>query len=424
MIKERRIQPEYHSPIFEMAVAQFERAAERLRLDPNIRRRLVAPKRALLVSVPIAMDDGHVEVYQGYRVHHDCTLGPSKGGIRYHPDVTLGEVSALAMWMTWKCALVGLPFGGAKGGISCDPSRFSRKELQRLTRRFTSEILIMIGADIDIPAPDIGTNEQVMAWMMDTYSELKGYTVPGIVTGKPLIIGGSMGRHSATGRGLVFVLVEALKERKESLEGKKIVVQGFGNVGSTVAEFLDEAGCRIIGVSDAFSALYHPKGLSVPKLMEYVRKQGVIKGFPEGEEMTNEELLCLPCDVLIPAAISNQITATNADKLRTSIVLEGANGPTTPEADQILHDRKIWAIPDILANAGGVTVSYFEWVQGMQNFFWKEAEVTEKLGEIMKTAFAQVLQTSHREKVDLRTAALMLGVKRIADAYLVRGLFP
>jgi glutamate dehydrogenase (NAD(P)+) len=424
MLKDRRTLPEYHSPIFEMAVAQFEIAAELLHLDPNIRRRLISPKRALLVSVPIAMDDGHVEVFQGYRVHHDCTLGPSKGGIRYHPDVTMGEVSALAMWMTWKCALVGLPFGGAKGGVSCDPNQLSRKELQRLTRRFTSEILIMIGADIDIPAPDIGTNEQIMAWMMDTYSELKGYTVPGIVTGKPLIIGGSMGRNGATGQGLVYILAEALKQRKTALSGKTIVVQGFGNVGSNVAEILHNEGCRIIGVSDAFTGLYDSKGISIPSLLEYVKREKVVKGFPDAEEISNEQLLKLKCDVLIPAAISNQITKENAGFLQTSIVLEGANGPTTPEADLILRERNIWVIPDILANAGGVTVSYFEWVQGMQNFFWKEKEVMEKLKEVMTSAFEKVHQLSVKEKVDLRTAALMLGIKRIADAYLVRGLFP
>jgi glutamate dehydrogenase (NAD(P)+) len=424
MIKERRNRPEYYSPIYEMAVTQFETAAELLHLDPNIRRRLISPKRALLVSVPVAMDDGHVEVFQGYRVHHDCTLGPSKGGIRYHPDVTMGEVSALAMWMTWKCALVGLPFGGAKGGVSCDPSNLSRKELQRLTRRYTSEILIMIGTDIDIPAPDVGTNEQIMAWMMDTYSELKGYTVPGIVTGKPLILGGSMGRYSATGQGLVYILAEALKYKKSSLSGKKIVVQGFGNVGATVAEILYKEGCQIIGISDAFTGLYHPNGISITELLKHVKQEKVVKGFFEGEEISNEALLALKCDILIPAAVSNQITKENAQKVQASIVLEGANGPTTPDADLILRERGVWVIPDILANAGGVTVSYFEWVQGMQNFFWKEKEVMEKLKEVMTSAFEQVLQTSIKKNIDLRTAALMLGIKRIADAYLARGLFP
>ncbi|MFI5304697.1 MAG: Glu/Leu/Phe/Val dehydrogenase [Nitrospiria bacterium] len=424
MIKERRTLPEYHSPTYQMAITQFEAAADLLNLDPNIRRRLISPKRALLVSVPIAMDDGHVEVFQGYRVHHDCTLGPSKGGIRYHPDVTMGEVSALAMWMTWKCALVGLPFGGAKGGVCCDPSKLSRKELQKLTRRYTSEILIMIGADIDIPAPDIGTNEQIMAWMMDTYSEIKGYTVPGIVTGKPLSIGGSMGRNAATGQGLVYILVEALKYKKQSLAGKKIVIQGFGNVGSNVAEILFKEGCQIIGVSDAFTGVFNPKGIHIPRLIEHVTINKGVKGFSEGETISNKELFTLKCDVLIPAAISNQITHENAENLQTSIVLEGANGPTTPEADVILKARNIWVIPDILANSGGVTVSYFEWVQGMQNFFWKEREVMEKLKEVMTSAFEHVLQTSLRENVDLRTAALMLGIKRIADAYLARGLFP
>ncbi|MHB8483109.1 MAG: Glu/Leu/Phe/Val family dehydrogenase [Nitrospiria bacterium] len=424
MMTERRVLPEYHSPIYQMAVSQFEKAADLLHLDPNIRKRLLSPKRALLVSVPIAMDDGHIEVFQGYRVHHDCTLGPSKGGVRYHPDVTLGEVSALAMWMTWKCALVGLPFGGAKGGISCDPASFSRKELQRLTRRYTSEILIMIGPEIDIPAPDIGTNEQIMAWMMDTYSQHKGYSVPGIVTGKPLSIGGSMGRNAATGQGLVYILAEALKQKGKTLSGKEIVIQGFGNVGSHTAEILYQEGCKIVGVSDAFSGLYNPKGISIPKLIEQVQKKKIISGFSEGEKITNEDLFSLKCDVLIPAAISNQITQDNARKVECSIVLEGANGPTSLEADVILRDRGIWVIPDILANSGGVTVSYFEWVQGMQNFFWKEKEVKEKLKEVMVGAFLNVFETSRQENVDLRTAALMLGIKRISDAYLARGLFP
>jgi glutamate dehydrogenase (NAD(P)+) len=424
MINDRRVVPEFYSPIYRMAVAQFEQAAERLHLDPNVRKRLIFPKRALLVSVPVAMDDGRVEVFQGYRVHHDCTLGPSKGGVRYHPDVTLGEISALAMWMTWKCALVGLPFGGAKGGVSCDPGNFSRKELQRLTRRYTSEILTMIGPDIDIPAPDIGTNEQVMAWMMDTYSQHKGYSVPGIVTGKPLSIGGSMGRSAATGQGLVYILGEALKLKNKSFSGMEIVVQGFGNVGSNAAEILYKEGCKIVGISDAFSGLYNPKGIAIPDLIQHVKKEKVVSGFPGAEKITNKDLLILKCDVLVPAAISGQITENNAKNVKASIVLEGANGPTTPEADLILGDRGIWVIPDILANAGGVTVSYFEWVQGMQNFFWKEKEVMEKLKDVMTRAFSSVLETSVKENVDLRTAALMRGIKRISDAYLARGLFP
>lgn len=424
MDKERRIRPEYASPIYQMAVTQFEKAADLLHLDTNVRHRLVAPKRALLVTVPVAMDDGTVQVFQGYRVHHDCTLGPSKGGIRYHPDVTMGEVSALAMWMSWKCSLVGLPFGGAKGGVNCDPTLLSRKELQRLTRRYTSEILIMIGPEIDIPAPDVGTNEQIMAWMMDTYSMHKGYSVPGIVTGKPLSIGGSQGRTAATGQGLFFILAEALKQKHQSLAGKKVVIQGFGNVGSNTAEILHREGAIIVGVSDVNSGVASSKGLDIQKLMEWVKKEKTIKGFPEGEEITNEKLLTLKCDVLVPAALSNQINEQNAKKINCDILLEGANGPTTPEADRILYDREITVIPDILANAGGVTVSYFEWVQGMQNFFWKEKEVHEKLKDVMTAAYQNVLATSKKEKVDLRTAALMLGIKKISDAYLARGLFP
>ncbi|WP_238339609.1 Glu/Leu/Phe/Val family dehydrogenase [Candidatus Manganitrophus noduliformans] len=422
--QEKRHEPEYMTPIYRMAVTQFDQAADQLKLDPNVRKRLVVPKRAIMVSVPIRMDDSHIEVFHGYRVHHDNTLGPSKGGIRYHPDVNLGEVCALAMWMTWKCALMGLPFGGAKGGISCDPNAFSRNELQRLTRRYTAEIIQFIGPDVDVPAPDVGTNEQVMAWMMDTYSQFKGYSIPEIVTGKPIVIGGSLGRIEATGRGVVYCIMEAFNHLGTRPEGKKIVVQGFGNVGSNVAKVLHQEGCQIIAVSDVRSGVYNSKGLDIPALLQYLSHSRFIEGFPGGEPITNRALLELPCDVLVPAALSGQITEENAGRISCTILAEAANGPTTPAADLILQDRGIFLIPDILANAGGVTVSYFEWVQDLQNFFWKEKEINEKLREIMSSAFNAVLTLAQEEKVNMRMAALMLAIRKIASAKLARGVFP
>lgn len=422
--KEKRHEPEYMTPIYRMAVTQFDKAADQLQLDPNVRKRLVVPKRAIMVSVPIRMDDSHIEVFHGYRVHHDNTLGPSKGGIRYHPDVNLGEVCALAMWMTWKCALMGLPFGGAKGGISCDPNSFSRNELQRLTRRYTAEIIQFIGPDVDVPAPDVGTNEQVMAWMMDTYSQFKGYSIPEIVTGKPIVIGGSLGRIEATGRGVVYCIMDAFKHLGMSPEGKRVVVQGFGNVGSNAAKVLHQEGCLVVAVSDVRSGVYNPKGLDIPALLQYLSQSRFIEGFPGGEPISNREMLELPCDVLVPAALSGQITEENAGRISCTILAEAANGPTTPAADLILQDRGIFLIPDILANAGGVTVSYFEWVQDLQNFFWKEKEINEKLREIMSNAFHEVLALSQAEKVNMRMAALMLAIRKIASAKLARGVFP
>lgn len=424
MLKEKRVQPEYYTPIYRMAVRQFENAACKLNLDPNIWERFVVPKRALMVSVPVRMDDLSVKVFRGYRVHHDNTLGPSKGGIRYSLSVNLGEVCALAMWMTWKCALVGLPFGGAKGGIACDPTAMSRNELQRMTRRYTAEIIQMIGPDVDVVAPDMGTNEQIMAWIMDTYSQFKGYAVPEIATGKPISIGGSFGRTEATGKGLIFVLMEAFNHLKIDPASKSIGIQGFGNVGYNAARLLYDAGCKIIAVSDVRSGIYNKSGLDVPLLAEYVKKNKYIEGFKDGDPVGNEELLELDCDVLIPAAISEQITVKNAGRLRCRVVCEAANGPTSPEADQILNERGIFVIPDILANAGGVTVSYFEWVQGLQKLFWKEKEVYEQLGEVMRSAFQKVLDFSISRKVDMRMAALMLGINKIAQAKLARGLFP
>ncbi|MFQ5780171.1 MAG: Glu/Leu/Phe/Val dehydrogenase [Nitrospiria bacterium] len=422
--KEERRDPEYVTPIYKMALTQFDTAADRLALDLNLRKRLTEPKRAFMVNIPIRMDDSSVEVFHGYRVHHDTTLGPSKGGIRYHPDVNLGEVSALAMWMTWKCALMGLPFGGAKGGIRCDPVTLSRNELQRLTRRYTAEIMQFIGPEVDVPAPDIGTNDQVMAWMMDTYSQFKGYSIPEIVTGKPISIGGSLGRVEATGRGVVYCILEGLRHLGMSPQDKKVVIQGFGKVGSNTARLLHQEGCPVIAVSDARSGIYNPEGVDISKLIDYMKESQFMEGFPGGESISNRELLELPCDVLVPAAISGQITEENAERISCKILVEAANGPTTPIADKILQDRGLFLIPDILANAGGVTVSYFEWVQGLQNFFWKGEEINKKLRDIVTSAFQTVLHLSQSEKVDMRMAALMQAIKKIAEAKSARGLFP
>jgi len=424
MLKEQRHLPEYMTPIYRLALDQFEAAADLLALDPNLRKRLMAPKRALVVNVPVRMDDGQVALFCGYRVHHDNTLGPSKGGVRYHPEVNLGEVSALAMWMTWKCALMGLPFGGAKGGVNCDPTQLSRNELQRLTRRYTAEMVQWIGPDTDIPAPDVGTNEQTMAWMMDTYSQIKGYAVPGVVTGKPIVLGGSLGRIEATGRGVVFCIQEALKHQGMSLSGLRVAIQGFGNVGTHAARLLCEQGCRIIAVSDVRSGVYRASGLDITALLRHVSEAKFVEGFKGGDAMTNRDLLELPCDILIPAALSGQITAENASKISCRLLAEAANGPTTLDADHILRERGIFVIPDVLANAGGVTVSYFEWVQDLQRFFWKEKEINQKLQEIMSDAFASVLAVALAKKVDMRMAALLLAIRRIADAQLARGLFP
>ncbi|MFQ5949528.1 MAG: Glu/Leu/Phe/Val dehydrogenase [Nitrospiria bacterium] len=422
--KEERRDPEYVTPIYKMALTQFDTAADRLALDLNLRKRLTEPKRAFMVNIPIRMDDSSVEVFHGYRVHHDTTLGPSKGGIRYHPDVNLGEISALAMWMTWKCALMGLPFGGAKGGIRCDPVTLSRNELQRLTRRYTAEIMKFIGPEVDVPAPDIGTNDQVMAWMMDTYSQFKGYSIPEIVTGKPISIGGSLGRVESTGRGVVYCTIEGLRHLGMSPQGKKVVIQGFGKVGSNTARLIHQEGCLVIAVSDARSGIYNPEGIDISKLIDYMKESQFMEGFPGGESISNRELLELPCDVLVPAAISGQITEENAERISCKILVEAANGPTTPIADKILQDRGLFLIPDILANAGGVTVSYFEWVQGLQNFFWKGEEINKKLRDIVTSAFQTVLHLSQSEKVDMRMAALMQAIKKIAEAKSARGLFP
>ena len=407
----------------EMAVQQFVAAADKLGIDPNVAARLRRADRSMIVSVPTRMDDGHVQVFTGYRVQHNDVLGPFKGGIRYHPAVNLGEVSALAMWMTWKCSLVGLPLGGAKGGIACDPAELSRPELQSMTRRFTAEILNIIGPDVDVPAPDMGTNEQVMAWIMDTYSQHKGHSVPEIVTGKPVAIGGTLGRRDATGRGVVYTTIEAAKQLKIDLTKCTAVVQGFGNVGSVAAKELAAIGVKIIGVSDRTGGFVDTNGLPIDKLMEVADKNHSFEGCPYGDKISNQELLELPCDVLVPAALEMQITAANAGRLKCRILAEGANGPTTPEADAILKDKGVFLIPDILANAGGVVVSYFEWVQDLQNFFWTEDEVNGKLRDILVKAFHQVLEMSRKHSVDMRLAALMIGIDRVARAMLWRGLY-
>ncbi len=414
---------EWRSPASEMAVQQFDMAAAKIGLDDNVAVRLRRPDRALIISVPTRMDDGKVHVFTGYRVQHNDVLGPFKGGIRYHPEVNLGEVSALAMWMTWKCSLVGLPLGGAKGGIACDPGKFSRQELQSMTRRYTAEIINFIGPDVDVPAPDMGTDEQVMAWIVDTYCQHKGRAVPEIVTGKPVAIGGPLGRREATGRGVVYMIIEAAKHLGIDLSSCTAVVQGFGNVGSIAARELANIGVKVIGVSDRTGGFYDPKGLPVERLLELADKNRSLEGCPYGEKIANQELLELKCDILLPAAMEMQITKDNVARLQCRILAEGANGPTTLEADAALRERNVFVIPDILANAGGVVVSYFEWVQDLQNFFWTEEEVNKKLRDILVKAFHQVLNMSQKQKVDMRLAALMIGIERVARAMLWRGLY-
>jgi glutamate dehydrogenase (NAD(P)+) len=414
---------EWRNETSDMAVQQFDVAAAKLDLDPNLAARLRRPDRAMVVSVPTRMDDGRVNVFTGYRVQHNDVLGPFKGGLRYHPSVNLGEVSALAMWMTWKCSLVGLPLGGAKGGIACDPAELSHNELQSMTRRYTAEILNFIGPEIDVPAPDMGTNEQIMAWIMDTYSQHKGHAVPEIVTGKPVAIGGTLGRREATGRGVVYTIIEAAKHLGIDLTKCTAAVQGFGNVGAVAVKELSEIGVRVIGVADRTGGFYDAKGLPLARLLEVADQNHSLEGFSYGQKITNAEILELKCDILVPAALEMQITKENAPRLQCRILAEGANGPTTPEADVILREKDVFVIPDILANAGGVVVSYFEWVQDLQNFFWTEEEVTKKLRDILVKAFHEVLHMSQKHKVHMRLAALMIGIDRVARAMLWRGLY-
>jgi glutamate dehydrogenase (NAD(P)+) len=406
------------------ALEQLDQAAKLMNLDANVHRVLRSPKRTLIVSVPIRMDNGEVRVFTGYRVHHNTSRGPSKGGIRYHPDVNLEEVKALAMWMTWKCAVVSIPYGGAKGGVVVDPKELSERELERMTRRYASEILPLIGPERDIPAPDVGTDEQVMAWIMDTYSMNQGYSVPGVVTGKPMSVGGSAGRRASTARGVMYVTVSTLKHLAMPVDEARVVVQGYGKVGAPAVQLLHDQGCLIVGVGDAEGAVFNPRGLSPVGLSAHNAEAGTVAGFEGGETITNEELLALECDVVIPAALEGVITEANADDVRARIVVEAANGPTTPEADEILHDRGTHVVPDILANAGGVTVSYFEWVQDIQAYFWTEDEVNARLRRIMEEAYISVLELAEDRKVTMRQAATILGVSRVAEAHKTRGLFP
>lgn len=413
------------SSLYQNAVKQLEEAAMLMKLDPNVCERLKKPKRAIVVSVPIRLDDGAIAVFEGFRVQHNMTLGPGKGGIRYHQDVNLSEVAGLAMLMTFKCSLMGLPLGGAKGGIAVDPTLLSRQEKQALTRRYTTEINRIIGPEMDIPAPDVGTDGQTMAWMMDTFSQEKGYTVPGVVTGKPVEIGGSLGRAESTGRGVVYTIVEAIKDLNQSLTDKTVAVHGFGKVGSVAAEEIARLGASVVAVSDVQGGIYNKNGLDVPEVLRYFSREKTLKGFPGADAITNEELLALNVDVLIPAAIENVITSKNVNNVKAKIIAEGANGPITADAHKVLVENGCYIIPDILCNAGGVIVSYFEWVQGIQSFFWSEAEVNSKLKITMVDAFQRVLACMQKHKTrDMKTAALITGVDRLNRAMLLRGLFP
>jgi glutamate dehydrogenase (NAD(P)+) len=410
----------------DVAMKQVEIAASKLKLDPGVCEKIKQTKRELIVHFPVKMDDGKIRMFTGYRVQHNMDRGPGKGGIRYHPDVDLDEVRALAMWMTWKAAVVNIPFGGAKGGIQCDPKKMSLRETESMTRRFTWEIASMIGPDQDIPAPDVHTNPQVMAWIMDTYSILKGYSVHGVVTGKPLELGGSLGRMEATGKGVFITAQQAAGFSKLEIEGARVVIQGCGNVGGTAAHFFDRAGAKVIAVSDYEGGIYNPRGLNVAKVLNSRDQYSclITRESTGWDRITNKELLELDCDILVPAAIENQITLRNAPKIRARMVVEGANGPTTPEADEILEENGVLVIPDILANAGGVTVSYFEWVQNLQELLWSEKEISKRLTNIMRRAFSEVMNLSRKHKVTLRTAALMLGIGRVAEATRLRGIYP
>ena len=409
---------------YDMALQQFDTVAHLLRLDPGVADILRHPQRELIVHFPVRLDDGSTRVFTGFRVHHNIARGPAKGGLRFDTAVNIDEVRALAMWMTWKCAVVGIPFGGAKGGVICDPKSMSMNELERLTRRFATEISVLMSPDRDIPAPDVNTNPQIMAWIMDTSSMHAGHSVTGVVTGKPLAVGGSEGRADATGRGVVYTIEEALRRAGRSLEGMTAVVQGFGNVGSVSAKLLAESGAKVVAVSDINGGIRSAKGLDIRHLMLHKQERGTLAGFKDSDNITNAELLELPCDVLVPAAYENQITALNAPRIRAKWVAEGANGPTTPEADHILQERGINVIPDILCNAGGVTVSYFEWVQDLQEFFWDETDINAKLKRIMVRAFDAIEQAQDHHRCDMRTAAYIVGVSRVAEAITTRGIYP
>src|SRR5258706_7710673 len=409
---------------YTVAVAQFDEAAERLGLSQSLRAILRMPKRELIVNFPVRMDNGDVEMFTGYRVQHNINRGPAKGGIRFSPEVSLDEVRALAMWMTWKCAVVGIPFGGAKGGVICDPHKLSRAELERLSRRYATEISILIGPNSDIPAPDMNTNPQIMGWMMDTFSMHQGYSVPAVITGKPLAMGGSEGRLEATARGVQYVTREAMLDLGMKPEECSVVVQGFGNVGRISARLLHELGCKVVGLSDISGGVYNPRGIDVHKALHYSNEHGKLKGLPNTEPVSNAELLLLPCDILIPAALENQLTEKNAAQVKARLIVEAANGPTTPEADRILNDRGIVIVPDILANAGGVTVSYFEWVQDLQRFFCAENEINNRLESIMTRSYHAVHNKAVQQEANLRMGAYLLAVATVAEATEIRGVYP
>lgn len=414
-----------HVDVLAMARDQLKEAAIHLDLDPGLVETLSKPRRQLIVNFPVVMDDGSIEVYEGYRVQHNSSRGPTKGGIRYHPDVDVNETTALAMWMTWKCAVVNIPYGGAKGSVKVNTKRLSRRETEKLTRRFITEINLVVGERSDIPAPDIGTNAQVMAWIMDTLSMQAGYTMPGVVTGKPIELGGSEGRLEATGRGVVVTAIEACKSSNMNFEGARVAVQGFGNVGSVAAELAEQFGAKVVAVSDATGGIYNKDGLPIQGLYDqYSGIEGGIQNYKEADRITNAELLAVDCDILMPCAIQGQITSENAKDVKARLVVEGANGPTTLEADRELADRGVLVVPDILANAGGVVTSYFEWVQDLQNFFWKEIEVNDRLDDIMRYAYHSVHKKMLQHKVDMRTAALIIAVERVAHATTTRGIFP
>jgi glutamate dehydrogenase (NAD(P)+) len=417
-------QPQIERDLFATAVEQLDRAADVVGLDDSMRAILSTCQREVTVSFPVEMDDGSVRVFTGHRVQHNTGPGPTKGGIRYHESVTLSEVKALAMWMTWKCAVVGLPYGGAKGGVTVNPKLLSQAELQNLTRRYTTEIQFMIGPNQDIPAPDINTNAQIMAWIMDTYSMNVGYSVPGVVTGKPIALGGSRGRTEATGRGVVFAIQEAAPKINMDLSTATAVVQGFGNVGSVAAKLLHESGVKVVGIGEVDGSIYNANGIDIPALILEKARTGHIDEFPDVERISNRDLLEMPCDILVPAAIENQIDAENAPKIKARMIVEGANGPTSPEADDIIQDRGIMLLPDIFANAGGVTVSYFEWVQALQAFPWTEQQVNERLKQIMQDSFVAVYETSAKHKVNMRTGAMVYAVKRVAEFTQLRGIYP
>jgi glutamate dehydrogenase (NAD(P)+) len=419
-----RIAPREDLNPFRIAQIQFDLAAEYLKLDAGLRQILRTPKRVLEVSIPTKMDNGQVKVFTGYRVQHNVTRGPAKGGLRYHPAVTPDEVKALAMWMTWKTATVNIPFGGGKGGVICDPKRMSKPELERMTRRYTSEILPLIGPEQDIPAPDVYTDSQTMAWMMDTYSMTKGFSSLGVVTGKPVSIGGSAGRMDATARGCQVVVEEACKVKKMSLRGSSVAIQGFGNSGSQIAKLFAEKKARVVAISDSRGGVFNSRGIDPLKAMRYKERSGTVVGMPGTSRISNDDLLTMKCDILIPAALENMITLNNADQIKAKIVCEAANGPTTPHADEVLARKGILLIPDILANAGGVTVSYFEWVQDLQSFFWPVSEVNTKLEGVMRQSFQDVYESMRKHRAHMRTGAYVLAVGRVADATLVRGLFP